>query len=197
MKRVGWQIVAVGVVLAAALRAGAAGASPSSNLLFNPGFEEPAGAGGSMPSDWLDYSTGDHKVTVALDDRRSGRQCVRVEAQSKPNEFQGITQRIPVEPGEKYSFQVYVRNNKQDPMNGTIYGQLAVEWRDKDDNEIAREWSATWDRSLSRGTWRRYEIRRIRAPKGAAVAVIGIHVFEGVSGGQGSFFVDDVAMTTP
>jgi len=162
------------------------------NLLANPEFEAPEDGGGQMPFAWEYYTSRRPSAHILEGEGKKGSQCLMLAAQQAPNVGQGFTQTIDVEPGERYDFEAYVKNYGKDPLNGSAFGQLVIEWLSPSGREGDRTTSEPWDRSLSRTGWKKMYIRKVEAPEYAAQAKFGIHLFDGDGGAEGAFLVDDV-----
>lgn len=175
-----------------------AGSGGSSNLLLNAGFEVEDGRDSALPAFW-EYRSSRYKLSrITGDECRDGERSVQVTAHGYKDAWQALLQDVEVQAGEKYTFSVYVKNNKDDLFAGremsAAYGQIVIEWFDATGSEVGRDWSESWDHTLSRVRWEQVSIKRAKAPPGAVRALFGIQLFEGPKGAQGSFFVDDASM---
>lgn len=175
------------------LIAGPAVAQPvaSTNLLANPGFEESPQNDPAPPAGWERYSTAKMESSVTAAAHLGGLQCLKLASQGVPRAFQGLTQRIDIVAGEKYTFSASVMNDQSDPLKGMAYLQLCVEWQNAEGREVARNFSPPQGQTFSKSRWTLVEIRKVKAPPGAMRAVVGIHLYEGERGGKGSLLVDD------
>jgi hypothetical protein len=160
------------------------------NLAPNASFEDPA-AEKEPPTGWAVFATKSPAMTTYRGTAHSGEQCLKFETQKSAKDFQGLLQTLPVEAGAKYTFRAFLTNNKEDPLGGSAYGNLVIEWKNSADREVGRSSSTTWNRSLSRMRWDEVVIRKAIAPKDAVRGVFGIHLNEGDQGGSGSVLVDD------
>ncbi len=138
------------------------------------------------------YATKVSKVEVVpLDKAAEGKMVVKISAQQLPKQFQGLTQRLEVKEGKRYSLSARTLSNSDDRFKGTGSCRLGIEWLNKEGKEIARD--ASHDFSIdSSQQWKTISLEKKKAPRGAAEAVFGVHVFDGDRGSVGSFFVDDV-----
>jgi len=141
--------------------------------------------------EWVVITKNAEHVGTDSDHARTGDQSLCVRALTEPDAYQAIVRTIPIDDREKYTFTVYAMNDREEPLKGGISAQLVVEWRNGDNEELGREYTRRWDQSLSRKRWKEYKLRKLRPPKGSTKAVVGVHVFEGVHGGKGGFYVDD------
>lgn len=185
-----------GLLLWAALRGTAGGQdSPApANLAVNPGFEEPAASASATPAGWTLFTSKATDVALTTDAKHSGVQSARMTAQKLPKAYQGISQKLTVQPGENFSFNVFVMNDKANPLGGSAHVQLAVEWYDAAGKEISREYSAKATHALTRMRWEILSLRSVTAPPRADTAIFGIHFSEGPDGGKGAILVDDASI---
>jgi len=180
-------------MLAGALPAGAGG--KASNLLANADFEL---RDGIRPVQWNYFASGGADPAGLLDrSARTGCQALILSAQGKSKAFRGVVQQVDIVPGQKYSMSAYVHACATNPLDGTAYGQLVIEWQDAQGVEISRVWGKAWGRSSSRIRWQKVEIEDAEAPAGAAKAAFGIHLYDGPGKGRGAVVVDDVAVAGP
>lgn len=188
----------VSVALGSWLFAMAAAAQPGeeANLLANAGFEGPAGDAGVLPTNWNYQTSADQKTGISTVFSRSGKQSLAIRGHGARDGFQALSQDVNVQEGAAYRLLAYLRNSREDPLNGEhAYGQLVVEWQNASGEEVGRSWSESWDGSISRLRWERIALKKVEAPAGAVKAIVGIHLYEGEDGATGSFFVDDMVFT--
>ena len=164
--------------------------SELTNHVVNAKFTDIAG---DRPSGWDYFATQGSWLAVT---NWMGELCVELTAQEKANAFQGIVQRVPVESGEKYTVAAQVLNSKENPLKGSAYAQLVVEWLADGDREVGRSWSERVDLRLSRMQWTWLTLRKVVVPKDASAARVGIHFFDGDQHGKGSLFVRQVQLLT-
>ena len=168
------------------------------NLAVNPGFEEPANAqAGIMPGQWITFTSKAIYIELDRELKRSGEQCLKMTAQQVVDGYQGVSQKVPVVAGDKYTFSAFVMNDKRDPLGGTGHCQLVIEWQNDLGKEIGRKYGPISDSSLSKLRWDSTMIRNEQAPAGATLAIFGIHLSEGKKGGKGSVLIDDVLIQRP
>lgn len=175
--------------------------SAADNLLSNEGFESPSiGAStesSTAPSDWTMFSNlkGGEKLGLSAAFERSGKQSLRITSPGITGAYQGVYQSLSVSPGTTYVFSVYVRNDKANPIKGPVRAQLAIEWRDDRDVEIAHSNGPDWSVSLFSAHWVRFDMTA-KAPANASRARFVVVEADGKeAGGSGSFLIDDASVT--
>lgn len=186
------------IPLAAGLIAMADGivtAADSSNLLCNAGFEQSTGNDEEVPMFWQGYTTAKSTGVVTRKYHRDGAKCLMMAAQGVPRAFQGLTQRIRVTAGGRYTFVANAMCSRENPLGGTAYLQLGIEWLNEQGKEICRTVSTAQGPGLSRVRWETLVVHQAKAPEGAIEAIVGIHLVEGERGGKGAVLVDDVSVT--
>ncbi len=180
------------VVAVSGTRATEEAATKPGTAAENPGFEAVSSRDGKLPDVWELFASESVKAELLDVHARSGAKCLKMEAQQRAHAYQGVFQRLSVEPGDACVFEGYVRNNPEDGLTATAYGQLCVEWLDAQGKELGRGYSEPWDSSLSRLRWTRVSIPELVAPDTCATAVFGIHLSDGKEAASGSFLLDDV-----
>ncbi len=160
----------------------------------NAGFEEGEVFPGTMFPGWNVYSTDKTMMALTGESQRTGEYSAKFVTQNTGSQFQGMTQRVPIDASQKYTISVYAKSCVSAPLKGTAYGQLVVEWLGADGGEISRVWSDKWNQSLVRKQWKRFSIKKVTPPDGTVAANVGVHLFEGKSGGRGAFYIDDVSV---
>jgi hypothetical protein len=166
----------------------------TSNLAPNPGFEQPEGPAPVCPEGWSYYVSKIKGVSLTRDNKHGGEQCLQLSAQKTAGAGQGILFETAVEPKAKYTFSVFVTNNRDDLLGGTASGGLVIEWKNEEAKEVARSVSPPWNPGLSRLRWQDFSISKVKVPPGATRAVFGIHLNDGDAAAKGSVFVDDVVI---
>ena len=182
------------LIAAACLVATSGSAQPEAggtNLLLNASFEQAVGGDRGLPVDWATYTTAKLVAEVTTHARRDGQQSLHFTAQGLPRAVQGLTQRIAVVAGEKYTFTANAMNDEADPLKGSAYFQIGIEWVNAGGHEICRNFTAPQGLTLSRVRWETVALRKVRAPASAVEAVVGLHFVDGDRAGKGSVFVDD------
>lgn len=163
------------------------------NLAVNPGFEDPSSAEeGVMPSDWITFTSKGVYIELDRELKRNGEQAVKMTTQHLVDGYQGLSQKLPVTEGEKYTFSAFIISDKRDPLGGTGHFQLVIEWHNDAGKEIGRKYSPVYDSSISKLRWDSAVIRNEQVPAGATLAIFGLHLSEGKKGGKGAILVDDV-----
>lgn len=198
MSRLKWN-AALGVV--AALTLWQLDVRAAEVSLQNGGFESPAvkpDAGESAPADWVWFSSMGEAKKIALSTAAShgGKQSARFTIQGSYGSYQGVFESLAVTPGTTYEFTVYVRNDTASPLAGSTRGQISIEWKDENSNEIERNWGPDWGAAMSASSdkWTKFEMTGT-APANAARAHFVVTQFDGQdSSAGGAFFADDAAV---
>ncbi|HEY8241287.1 MAG TPA: hypothetical protein VIH35_07570 [Kiritimatiellia bacterium] len=168
----------------------------SSNLVVNAGFEA-IGPSTNRAARWEPFTSGGLAPALKTGAAKSGTNSLQLIAQGKPRSFQGVTQILDVQPGERYDMSAFVHKVSENPLKGGAYGQLVIEWLDAEGKEIERVWGPAWGKNLSRVRWEKVSIERAQAPPLAVRAVFGVHLYDGKGAASGSVLVDDIAVTSP
>lgn len=185
----------VSLIIVTSLIAGSAiaQAGVSTNLLTNPSFEESDLGVPGLPAGWECVSTTTKlgmSITAAA--HQSGLQGLRLTSPGVPRACQMLTQRLEVVGGGKYTFNAGVINDASDPLKGTTYLQLCIEWLNEEGRELSRNFTHPQGQTFSKNRWALVALGKVKAPSKAVRAVVGIHMFEGERGGKGSLLIDDV-----
>lgn len=170
-------------------------------ILLNESFEYPEMHGkmelDEPPSEWHPFSTDPNKVLVGLTSSiaRTGKQALRIKSHGVPDSYQGVFQSFAVEGGEVYEFIVYVRMDSHRPFKGTQRGEIHIEFRDKNDEEIKRVLGPEWRKALSANKWTKMDMET-KVPDEAARAHFVITQLDGLNplGQDQSFLVDDTSV---
>lgn len=193
-----WGCGFLSTILVLALCAGTAGADEE-ELLHNGGFEQPLiepGFSLNKPEGWLAFtsSPGRDRFRMTTELFHSGDQALHVASQDERGSFQGLAQTIPVKEDIVYEFSVYVHNDPDRPLTGTVRAQMSIEWKDGHGEEIQRQWGPEWNRRLPRHRWEHYKMTA-RAPWDAVTAVFGFTQFnEQRTMNGGAFYIDAVSV---
>jgi hypothetical protein len=169
-------------------------------LLQNGGFESPPVTGETSamnPQDWTLFSSVPAGQKIALSSKIShnGKQCAQLAAQGRADAYQGMFQSTPVSLGTSCRFTAYLRNDKDHPLRGSMRGQISIEWKNSEGNEIERVWGPDWGASLSSLEWTKVEMLA-RPPANASRAHFVITQFDGKEAdSSGAFLVDEVSVT--
>jgi len=169
-------------------------------LLANYSFENPVLDVGSQspvhPDDWVAFTSGKSDlVLLSGAAAHSGNQAARFEAHAVPSFYQGLSQAVPVTRGAVYQFSAYVRSEPTRPLQGTVIGQLSIEWYDANDNEIGgREWGTTWGASLSSKEWTKVEVSGVAPGNSARAHFVIVEKGGAQPVGGCVFFVDDASV---
>lgn len=175
-------------------------ARAADELLRNSGFESPAvpdtSDSDTNPADWGLFSSVENAEKVGLSSKvnRNSKQSVRLAVQGTPNSYQGVFQALTVSAGNSFQFTVYARNDNRQPLTGGARGQISIEWKAGDGQELDRTWGPDWSASLSGSNWTKFEMTG-KAPPNAAYAHFVIVQFDGAdAGASGAFLVDDASV---
>lgn len=166
-------------------------ANGQDNVAANAGFEEDPAEGHPVPG-WHVFSTRHIRMAPAPGGFEPGVRALRISAQEVPGELQGLLQSVRVEEGDAWSFSASIRNDRDDPLGGSAYGLLMIEWKDAEGRIVKKVRSTPWSVTLSKTRWEMFSIRNVRAPRGAEEANFVLHFGEGDRGARGSLLVDDV-----
>ena len=168
-------------------------------LLSNPGFETPVLPAGGWAvirqAGWQTFTSGTAELmTLWAGAAHSGNQAVRFVSHGIPNFYQGLYQAVPVTPGETYHFSVYVKNDSNHPLKGSVIGQLSIEWHSANGAEAGRLWSPAWSASLSATEWTRFEVIGAAPPNAAKAHCVIVEKGQGQPVANCVFFVDDASV---
>lgn len=174
-------------------------ACAADELLQNTGFESPAvqAESDTNPADWVFFSSveGGKKVGLTAKAGHNGKQSVKFAVQGTPGSYQGLFEPVAVASGTSYHFTVYARNDSGQPLKAPGRGQISIEWKSVDDQELERTWGPDWSTSLP-STWTKFEMTG-KAPANAVRAHFVINQFDGPdAGAAGAFLVDDASVKT-
>lgn len=192
-----WMALAVAVGVTALAVAADSG---EANLAANASFETPMAKATTnsndfenLPENWEVFSS--HQLAGALgrDVARSGEQSVRIHAQGKRGGNGGIYQQIDVEGDREYTFTADLLNDNMDPIKGSAYGELSIEWQDADGMELDRVRSKPWGPALSSTQWEKFEVKA-RAPSNAKAARVVVTLFDGPNASKGGFWMDNISV---
>ena len=164
------------------------------NLANNPGFDE-WNEELHGPVDWGAWCTHVSGIALDNDEKHGGVQSLKMTTQQTRDAIHCVIQTLDVVPEQKYTFMVWVKNNKTDAMRGSATGCLSIEWKDGLDRELGRVSSVLWGKNLSRLRWELIAIKSQPTPAGAVKANFVVSCSDGLKDGCGSFFVDDVVIT--
>jgi hypothetical protein len=172
-------------VLAIWFCGGAAGAVPETNLVPNPGFEQPAKPDGTPAGGWWLYQgQGDTKATVDQSVLHTGKASAKLQAATKAKSVLASAP-FPVAPGDELRFEVWVRGEDLPPGQKQAHAGLA--FRDASGKVFNRAYfptdsvSGAW--SLISGT--------AEAPDGVTSAEVHL----GYTNTPGALWFDDVLVT--
>ena len=167
----------------------------------NTGFEEPAivagSSSGAMATDWFIFcSSPDQRMGITDSRKKSGMQSYQFRGQpGSSNAYQGIAQKFKARPNQHVVFSLYAMNDPLDPIAGTSYGQISIEWQDATGVELSRLYGPSWNTDSEPGRWQKMTVD-FDAPEGAAVGVVVITFYSNEANGNGSCYVDDADMNS-
>jgi hypothetical protein len=176
-------------LLAALLWGGTFYALPQSNLVPNPGFEQPAKPDG-LPAGgwWLYLGTGDTKAALDQNVSHTGKASAKQQATTKAKSVL-VSAPFPVAPGDKLRFEAWVRGESLGADQKQAHAGLA--FRQADGKVFSRAYfpadSVSGDWSLISGM--------AEAPEGATSAEVHL----GYTNTPGVLWFDDVVavITSP
>jgi hypothetical protein len=183
----------VSLLAALVVAAPALHADEGANLAKDPGFEEP-GSGDQFLLNWVFYTSKDRNIALTNNPVHSGTSSVRLWTQGRKDAHLGISQEHEVIPKGKYTFRVFVMNDKDDKLGGTAVGNLSIEWFDAEGAEISRAFSKEWTSHLSKLRWQEVEVSA-KAPLYATKVKFVIILRDGLKIGEGGIYVDDASIT--
>lgn len=168
--------------------------------LQNSGFEKPdivgGAAVGTKPDLWFMFASGPvNKIGVSDARKKTGSQSLLFKALSETNAFEGVAQKFTAKAGTHYTFTIYAMGEANDPLAGASYGQIHFEFQDAAGKEILRIHGPTWDFQLPATRWEKFYVDA-DAPDAAASGSAVITFFSQDSGGLGTFYVDDVELSS-
>src|ERR1035441_4806904 len=172
-------------LLVVLLLGGASNALPETNLVPNPGFEQPAKSDG-LPAGgwWLYQGQRDTKATLDQTIFHTGKASVKLQA-STPAKSVLVSAPFPVAPGDELRFEAWVRGENLEP--GQTQAHAGMAFRQADGKVFKRAYfsaesvSGTW--SLISGV--------AQAPDGATSAEVHL----GYTNTPGILWFDDAVAT--
>jgi len=176
-----------------------ASSSVPADLLTNASFENPVVDVGSEdsihPANWLTFTGGaGDLISLTTAGAHSGNQAVSFISHGVPNFYQGLVQALPVTPGETYHFSAYVKIDPAHPLQGSLIGQLSIEWHGATGNEIGRLWSKAWSASLASADWTKIEVDGEAPPNSARAHFVIVEKGESQPVAGCVFLVDDASV---
>jgi hypothetical protein len=192
------RLLTVGVTLAVTMCCMVYGQDQLSSELQNGGFEQPSISGGAElnanPETWFHFSSAtEQKIGITDAKKKAGSQSAFFKCQTAADVFEGLAQKISVEPGRHYIFTVYILNNPEDPLTGDAFGQISLEWQNGSGKEVNRTHGPVWNFESSSSRWEKYLVE-YDAPADATTASLVITIFSKNSAGAGSFYADDAEL---
>jgi hypothetical protein len=172
-------------LFAVLLLGSASNALPETNLVSNPGFEQPAKPGG-LPGGgwWLYQGTGDTKATVDQTVFHAGKASVKLQASTRAKSVL-VSAPFAVAPGDELRFEAWVRGENLEPGQAQAHAGLA--FRQADGKVFKRAYFFT---DTVSGTWSIIS-GVAQAPDGATSAEVHL----GYTNTPGILWFDDVVAT--
>ena len=172
-------------LLAVLLLGSAFNALPETNLVSNPGFEQPAKSDGLPACGWWLYQgQGDTKATVDQTIFHTGKASVKLPASTRAKSVL-VSAPFAVAPGDELRFEAWVRGENLEP--GQMQAHAGLAFRQADGKVFKRAYFAT--DSVS-GTWSLIS-GAAQAPDGATSAEVHL----GYTNTPGIVWFDDVVAT--
>jgi len=164
------------------------------NLLKNPGFEASDIKNPHMPADWGAFAEKGEPSAFMLvtDNPKEGQKALKLAFEGGSGaKYYGITQRLPVKPGQLVTFACNLRNVS---LRDDSYVQISIEWvggEEQGRKEITRSWGPTAKAlDVTTDAYKKIEITAA-APDGAAEMIVVVTIFP-ASGTDGAILVDDL-----
>jgi hypothetical protein len=166
------------------------------NLLKNGGFELGRAEPGVPPDDWgfitetampvngcmtrTAAHTGDY--SVVLDSPKDDK-----------NKWQVMAFNALVEGGAWYEFSIWVKPDPQNPIKGATKGQIAIEWKDADGNEISRAVGQAWTAKTfaPAGDWTEIKVKAAAPAKSSSATFTITYLTGGMKDTNSAFLIDD------
>jgi hypothetical protein len=166
------------------------------NLLKNSSFELGRIEPGVPPDDWgfITESASPANACMTKSAAHSGEFAVVIDQpKNEKDQWQVLAFNSPVEEGALYEFSIWVKPDPQNPLKGKTQGQVAIEWKDIDGNEISRDLGEAWTaRTLPPSAdWTQFKIKA-KAPLTTQSATFTVtYRSEDHKRLQSAFLVDD------
>src|ERR1039458_4133081 len=153
-------------LLAVLLLGSALHALAETNLISNPGFEQPAKPGGPLAGGWWLYQgTGDTKATVDQTVFHTGKASVKLQASTRAKSVL-VSAPFAIAPGDELRFEAWARGENLEPGQTQAHAGLA--FRQADGKVFKRAYFAT---DTVSGTWSLIS-GAAQAPDGATSAEV-------------------------
>jgi hypothetical protein len=129
---------------------------------------------------------------------KTGNQFLRLWSRS------GWYQDFPTGKGDKYQISAFVSTAKDDALWGDAFGELKVEWRNKQDGDeeignaksVKFDIEGHYDKKISPDEWTEIVMPVVRAPRNATHCRVLVTIYtEGGEKGGGCALFDDLSVT--
>jgi len=181
--------------LTAAIAAGLGimSSTASANQLTNPGFETDNASAGDVAgaSGWGQFN---FAFTTKSVTPHSGTQELKVFGPFFIGGGSGVTQAVPASPGQSFSASAWLRDDSSDPMLGSNFAQVQLQYLDSSNNVIVTDSSPNFTALDPINTWEKESASGI-APAGTAkaqIVLVHVQINNPVTGG--SVFFDDASL---
>jgi hypothetical protein len=167
----------------------------SANVLLNPGFESPNASGGDVygSTNWGAFNDA---WTTANVTPHSGSQALKVFGPFFQFGGAGAVQgTFATSPGQTWEASAYLRNDSTDPMQGTNFAVVKMEFLNSSNAVIGSAESTHFDATFPQNVWT-LETVQGTAPAGttsAQIVLVHVQLNNPVTGG--SVFFDDASFS--
>lgn len=161
-------------------------------VMGNMSFEEQGPGGGTPLYGWTRTGNTNNVQTNA----RSGVRTAKLAGNYNGGaNISTISRDEPVTPGKLYRFSAWFYNSNLEPIAGTNYSSINIEWRTAGGSLIRVDTTRAVDAASPENVHERFKVESV-APANAATARLAIR-FHQFANANGSVFVDDALFWTP
>jgi hypothetical protein len=169
-------------------------AGAQESALRNPSFELTASERAGEPETWMIFTesgeVGSSRLNLDIAQHGSRSMCLAYDWDR--DHYFGITQEVPVQPGQKLILSGYFRNFG---LKGKAHARLGFEWKNKENREIGRFQSNKITAvDLSDTDWKRFELSGSSPPKADHVTVTITVFIEDTT--EGGILIDSFELVT-
>jgi hypothetical protein len=173
-----------------------ASAPNQDNLLKNGDFELGGTAGGQAPDDWGFITESGTPVNGCMVKgiARTGDYAVVIDAPTNERDrWQVLAFNTPIDASSMYEFSIWVKPDSKNPLKGSTKGQVAIEWKDADGNEIARTQGDAWTiKSFEKSSdWTRFKVKAMAPAKAQTATFTVTYLASNPRETNSAFLVDD------
>ncbi|MFN9992911.1 MAG: hypothetical protein ACK54H_06165 [Phycisphaerales bacterium] len=155
--------------------------------LNNPSFEVPGTS--TVFDGWTTFDNALPEFAGA----RTGVVCLKAYGNfSAPYNAAGAYQDVAVTPGQSYEAKVWMFNSAADPIQGSNFGAINIEWLDASGTQISFESTTGATAATVRDVWREYSVTSYAPPGAVTARVVTIHI-QGPELLGGSVLFDDAS----